>query len=948
MINNNTSLIKSPIYENPFAKSSIDYTSAKILDYIQLEKSLDTALKKIKGQDAAVNMIKQSLLTLSTTNPERPHTLFFAGPPGCGKSECANIIADTMGCGKYLIDASSCQDPQIFGPEISSIPDSFRDSDVSPFSKFLLAHPYGVIIIEEPDKSHAQFMNLFLNIINSGLHYDKFLARNINCKNNTFIFCSNCCSDIWNSPNSYSMANIPMESIISSLRRENNIKGQRVFSDAFISRIAGNTVLFNVLHTQVVRSIISNEIKKERDNIYDVNRLKLSLDTTQFAESLILESGESDLRVLTKLVQRRLSTIEHRCIHLSRAMSKNKDRFIERIKVDFDLSDANKEALDLLKNGEKRRVLISSMDREKYFHYIPENVELMEVDNVDIDVRNVKFLDISLAILNAKDSNTRHVFDAVIAQSGRIPTYVYSEETDSSILYYYVDHGAVATTNTDINAFIHDILKGVDFTNAVATARKLRRIINWDCDYQYDKTNYEVIVRYHNARCDTAKDATDESEFVTKTDIPTVSFDDIIGCDTAKNELRRAARYLSDPKKYQRMGLKSPKAILLYGDPGTGKTLLAKATAAHCGLQYIEKNATEFLHKHVGEGARIIRETFRKARKYGALIFIDEIDVISRSRMSGYGDDHHTNDLVNCLLSELEAENEGVLVICATNFGVEKGDTKLDEALLRRFDHKISVTLPQYSERVKFIEMKLSKTANSVSDNCITSIAKRAVAWSLSDLCKVIESAQRKYADFNEAVGLDDATLLSSFESFHDGEEKHQNEIAMQHTAYHEAGHAVVASALGNSVINSSIVSRQNYDGYIQLGENENQTTYSKQDLLDKICISLSGRASEVMIYGEDGITTGASSDLKTSKRTAKRMLTEFGMDENDPFLFIDQQGNQDFLEQKTQKLMLEQYKRAKEMVIKYRKAIEAVAQELLIKNTLNEEELKAIIDKYC
>jgi ATP-dependent Zn protease len=392
--------------------------------------------------------------------------------------------------------------------------------------------------------------------------------------------------------------------------------------------------------------------------------------------------------------------------------------------------------------------------------------------------------------------------------------------------------------------------------------------------------------------------------------------------------------------------------VLLEGEPGTGKTMLAKAFASELGLPFIQKNATEFLVKWVGDGAKSIRELFATARRYSpCVIFIDEIDVIAKSRTDNPSDHHHTQDLTNAFLSELDgfADNKGapVFVVCATNFSTKKGDSALDAAFLRRFDKKVYVDLPNKEEREKFLKNALSKISGStVTDEKIHLVSKRSVGWSLADLNLVVQNAVRRYEDEKGVLGVDDEYFNDEFENFSDGERKKTKPEDLRKTAIHEAGHAVVAKALGIPSVYTTIISRGNYGGYVYFADEE-KTGYTRDELLNKICMAMAGRASEVLEFGAAGINTGASGDIKTASSIARNMICSYGMVE-DCFLFFDTKNGRepDFVAEKAQAILKEQYARATELLKNNKSKVNKVAEALLDKNSLSEEELDQLLAK--
>ena len=953
MENNNTVLKSNQNYENPFSKSNnVDYASEQLLDRLKFAKKLDEEFSTIKGQDALIQRIKEKLFDNAYANNNKVTAFFMVGAPGVGKTASSVKIAKCLGLPYKLFSASGYTDMQMAMPLLTGAQRSFKDAKAGILTNFVYQNAFSVIIVDEIEKAHPAVLQLFLGILEEGVCYDNFLEKEISFRNCIIIFTSNACKEIWDRSNRYIFSDVPTSTIIKSLRREIHPQMRLpVFSEAFISRISGNIWFYNNLRPQTVKEIVVQAIGEEVKSAYDLDKLTYKLDVEALAELLILNGGESaDLRTLLTTVKNFFASLKTRSTQVANEISKNRKLF-DKINIEISIDDASEDAWRLLKNNHPARVLVTDKHLLKRKD-IPTNVEVIVTDS-NIDARKVNAMDISLAILSAKDSDTRHIFDAVMAQ-GDVPVYVYSNgENAKSKLFYYSDHGATEIATVDIAKWAIDIVKSISFTYAVSMARRSGKVFNFDRDIRYDADKYVVDVQLHNIRTEIAKDAGDESGFVADRDIPNVDFTDIIGAEPAKKELMSIARFLKDYKKYQRAGLRIPRGVLLFGEPGTGKTMLAKAEASLCDLPFLSINATELLNKYVGEGVKKVRELFDRARRFApAILFIDEIDIIARSRMSEYSDNHHTNDLVNAFLSELDGFNTQnqppIFVIATTNFDVTKGNTKLDEAFLRRFDKKIRVDLPSCEERIAYIEMEMSKIPNnSVTNSQISVIAKRAVAWCLADLNLVIQNAIRQYEDATGIVGVDNKSLIESFESFHDGEQKkHPDEKTMEHIAYHEAGHSVLSFVLGFPTIHTTIASRSNYGGFVQSGD-ETKTLFTKGELLDRIVVALAGRASEIMFCKD--VTTGASGDIRSATNIAMRMICDYGMSDDGSLLFIDQSGNSNLSEQKEKanKILATQYERAQKLIQDYREAIEKVAYELLRKNSLTEEELKAIMNGY-
>ncbi len=370
---------------------------------------------------------------------------------------------------------------------------------------------------------------------------------------------------------------------------------------------------------------------------------------------------------------------------------------------------------------------------------------------------------------------------------------------------------------------------------------------------------------------------------------PNTKFDDVIGAENAKDELRYFIKYLKEPKEFLKKGARPPKGILLYGDPGTGKTMLARAMAGESGVTFLQTSATEFMDSRVGGSEANIRRLFAKARKYApAIIFIDEIDAIGKKR-TGSETTHHTESMLNALLTEMDGfrgadSNRPVFVLAATNSkarGEKGGIGSLDDALLRRFDNQIYVDLPKESEREQYIlKILADRNITTVSQEAAHSIAERTTGKSLADLQNVFELAFRNAVRQSRTMTEDD--LLTALEQYNHGEKKEHTPEYYKSVAIHETGHAYVSYISGDKPSYITIESRGNFGGYMQHANQEDVTEYTRDELLAWIRTSLAGRAAEQVFYGkEKSLNTGAYSDLQHATDVAFKIVCTYGMEDD-------------------------------------------------------------------
>lgn len=431
-----------------------------------------------------------------------------------------------------------------------------------------------------------------------------------------------------------------------------------------------------------------------------------------------------------------------------------------------------------------------------------------------------------------------------------------------------------------------------------------------------------------------------------------VRFDDIAGLDEEKNELIEIVDFLKKPKAYLDMGAKIPKGILLYGKPGTGKTLIAKAIAGEAGVPFISMSGSEFIEMFAGLGASRVRKLFEKAKKIApCIIFIDEIDAIGSRRTSNSGAETENNQTLNQLLVEMDGfdSNETIIVLAATN-----RPEMLDKALLRpgRFDRQITIPAPDLNGREEILKLH-AKNKKFENDIDFKSIAGDTAGFTGAELANVLnESAilatRRKHKKITN-LDIEDAVKKITV-----GLEKHNRVISDKDkklTAYHEAGHAIVSKFLETQteVKEVSIIPRGVAGGYTMYKTNEDKFYVSKTELLEKMVALMGGRAAEKIALNE--ISTGASNDIEVATGIAKDMLTVYGMSDSlgpvslkvdDPYelqIFgenvIDEVGNQI-------KILIDNaYITAQKILTEHMDILDAVAQTLLEKEKITAEEFE-------
>ncbi|MBC8588757.1 ATP-dependent metallopeptidase FtsH/Yme1/Tma family protein [Paratissierella segnis] len=434
-----------------------------------------------------------------------------------------------------------------------------------------------------------------------------------------------------------------------------------------------------------------------------------------------------------------------------------------------------------------------------------------------------------------------------------------------------------------------------------------------------------------------------------------VTFDDIAGNDEAKEALKEMVDFIQRPEIYREYGARLPRGVLLYGPPGTGKTLLAKALANEAKVPFFAVAGSDFVQVYAGLGASRIRDLFKKAKEAGkSVIFIDEIDSIGKKRKgSSVSGSEEGDRTLNALLAEMSGfkENEGIIVIAATN----RVDV-LDEALLRpgRFDRQVEVALPDVNARFQILKLhgKNKPIARNID---FKRLANETVYFSGAKLENLLNEAAM-IAVKEKSDTIKNEHIDKAYYKVLVGDEKidrsYINQKDKEITAYHEAGHALVAKKVdkGNRVTKVSIIPSTKGVGGFSLNLPSDKIYRTKKDILSNIMVALGGRAAEEIVFGKNNITTGASSDLEKATEYALSMIGNFGMDEdyglvNYNVLLSNDIKENSILMERTKKILENLYQDTINLLNNSKEELENITKALLLKETINEDELNSILN---
>ena len=442
-----------------------------------------------------------------------------------------------------------------------------------------------------------------------------------------------------------------------------------------------------------------------------------------------------------------------------------------------------------------------------------------------------------------------------------------------------------------------------------------------------------------------------------------ITFADVAGAEEAKEELKEIVEFLKHPKKFLDLGARIPKGVLLLGQPGTGKTLIAKAVAGEANVPFFSISGSEFVEMFVGVGASRVRDLFKQAKKAApAIVFIDEIDAVGRHRGAGLGGGHDEREqTLNQILVEMDGfeTDTNVIVIAATN----RPDV-LDPALLRpgRFDRRVVMDLPDIREREAILKIH-SKNKPIAKDVIFRRIASRTPGFSGADLSNVVNEAAILAARRNKKQ-LTMEELTVSIEKVILGPERKSKVLNLKEkeiTAYHEAGHALIAAILPNAdpVQKVSVISRGQAAGYTLSAPQEDKRLYTKAYFIDELAVLLGGYVSEQINFGD--VTTGASNDLEKATDIARKLVTRFGMSSLGPRTFgrkeelvflgkeISEEKNYseataDKIDQEVSRFIQDAFKTAEKVLKEKKSMLEKIAKTLFEKETIEIDEFNSLV----
>lgn len=954
----------------------------------ELTKKVKLMQKKLSsvifGQDNAISIFtagyfQAELRKITDKKSKKPKaTYLFAGPPGVGKTFLAEQAAELLQLPFRRFDMSEYSEKDAL-MELLGTNKAYRGEKEGCLTGFVDENPCCVLLFDEIEKANIAVIHLFLQVLDAGRLRDTNSGEEVDFSQAVMIFTTNAGRKVYENSLTPNLSSISRKTILKALETDIDPKtGLGSFPAAICSRFAtGNVVMFNHMEAHSLRKIAENEIKRNIKNLEEETGIKCSVSEDVYSCVLFSEGGHADARTVKSRANSFFSTELYELFRLISNESDNqKVEKIENVQITLELPE-NEQALRLFRDDSKGCVLsfgeadtcgkiTESLEKRGYQNVVVSSgesakdvISKQDVEFVFCDLYSGRHLEHSPELnIEDVDSEGRSFF-RYVCESTDTPLYIlsdeghkYSEEEEFSLMREGA-RGVLDVSDTDsLDKVIDGILTKLHHQQSMISLAKSNKLITYETSQSISSDGKTAEIRLFDIRLETTVDAEDNGSILNDISKPNVKFTDIIGAESAKSELKYFVEYLKNPKAFSSKGLGVPKGVLFYGPPGTGKTMLAKAVAGESDVTFICAEGNQFRKKYVGEGEEAVHKLFATARKYApTIIFIDEIDAIAKERRGG---EVSTDSILTAFLAEMDGfktdAKKTIFVLAATNFEVEPGTSKsLDPALLRRFDRHIYIDLPDKKARIEYIKMKLkNKPIFNISEDEVENIAVRSTGMSLAQLASVFEFSMRIAIRKNKDV-VDDAIFEEAFETFNYGDEKNWDINELKKTAYHEAGHAFLSWYCGETPSYLTIVARGNHGGYMQYGDAETRGSYTKNMLLDRIRTALGGRASELVFFGDDeGLTTGASGDLKTATNIAKSIVCNYGMDDAVGLAVIQENelSTGVILQQVREavnQILQQELDFAKNILENNRSAIDKIVDELMRKNHLNTNEIDSI-----
>ena len=951
---------------------------------VEVKKIHSALTERIFGQDNAIDLVTSGYFQAglgALTDPKRfrpSATFLFAGPPGVGKTFMAECFAQALGLPFQRFDMSEYSDKEA-NIEFCGSDKVYKNGKAGNVTSFVEENPKCVLLFDEIEKAHINVIHLFLQILDAGRLRDNFTDHEIPFKDTILIFTTNAGKNLYEDAENGNFSGVSRKVILKALQKDVDPRtGVPFFPGAICSRFAsGNVVMFNHMAAHDLRNIAKREVQRQANNFTREIGIKTTIDERVYTALLFAEGGAADARTVRSRAEAFFNGELYELLRLVNAgKTAGGITALERIEVTVELPEQDPELRTLFEAGDQPEVLVFTDPKTAaqcakagggcIFHQagtVEDACALLkkQIALVLLDInQGIKGGDGRLNIEDM-DSAARDFFRYIRENDRDMPVYLlqtskHTFDSEEKVSFLRQGVRGVVTMGKSFGAEMDQICSQLHQQQSMNRLAKANKLVSFETAQTLLPKGKTARISLFDFRMSTALDPEDSSSVLSNVSKPNVKFSQVIGADDAKAELQYFVEYLRDPKKYMGTGVRPPKGVLLYGPPGTGKTMLAKAMASESDVTFLTAEGNQFLMKYVGEGPEKVHELFKTARKYApSILFVDEIDAIGKER-SGSEHTHSSEEVLTAFLTEMDGfkndPTKPVFVLAATNFDVEPGGARsLDPALMRRFDRRVYIDLPDRDDRVRYMQMKVSShAAFAVTQDKLENLAIRSTGMSLAALESVFELALRS-AIRQGGCTVTDEVLDEAFETFNSGEKKNWDISQLERVARHEAGHAVMCWLGGETPSYITVVARANHGGYMQHGDHEGKAIYTRQELLSRIRTSLGGRAAEIVYYGpEDGISTGASGDLSNASNLAQRMLCNYGMSEDFGLAVVDTQAARNGelsgeVRAGVNRILTEQMEIAVADIEAHRETVDRLVEVLLRRNHLTGSEIQTIFE---
>ena len=942
---------------------------------------------KIMGQDEAVQAFAEGIFKAglvsgaSSRRPTPAGTFLFAGPSGVGKTMLAELGSEYLDLPHMRFNMTDYATPSAID-DLTGLSKKFTKAAPGQLTGFVAENPVSIIILDEIEKAPAAVLQLFLQVLDAGVLRDAYVEKDIDFTGTILIFTTNAGQALYDDNPDAHLSSIDRTVVLDALSQEVNAYGKPVIPPALLSRFAaGSVIMFNRLTCHNLIEIAEKQFDWCTRFIQEKYGFTVNYDPLVPHVFLFSQSANNDARIINAQSG---SFLMDELYELGRQTA-DMGSLITLKSLDFKVTvpEDDPEIASLFRNQRKNAVLflcdeeVAEMIRQDM--PADSRIEIISVQTCEDALRIINEEDILLAIIDPMygysaglarglaidDLSTEGIrcFNTLRTTMSYMPVYIMEQAkklgaVDVLTLQQMGSRGVFRYEEGKVDERLANYVEVLYSQEQINMLTRKEQVLHFHTAQHLSEDGTKAEIEFYGFSLHRAIKADTRGSVLSDSEMPNVTFDDVIGAKNAKEELKYFIEYLKHPKEFMLKGTRPPKGILLYGPPGTGKTMLARAMAGEAGVAFLPTTAAAFKAKYVGESEANIRELFATAKRYApAVIFIDEIDAIGKTR-TGSEYTHTSESMLNTLLTEMDGfavdPRRPVFVLAATNYPIDEspadGKTPLDPALIRRFDNRIYVDLPDEDERKLYLNRELGKLKNNeVTQQAIDNIAARSTGVSLALLQNIIALAVRSAGRAGTAVT--DEGLLTAFEEYKYGEEREWGREFYEGVAYHESGHAYVTFMSGEKPSYMTIVSRGPYLGYMQHENKEKVANYTRQDLLWRIRISLAGRASEIVFFGEEkGTNTGVSADLRNATNQALRMICSYGMTEGSLLSLEPSQilGTPmgDRVLAAADKMLHEEMENTIQMIREGKDKVTRLASALLEKNQLTGDEIEEILSE--